>query len=193
MTVTKTFVAPPIDEREILRYAGCKSADDETLSLLRSVLSESAPYISYKVCFCDAPLKIKGDVCDFGFFSVPSVSLSKNLSGCERAIIFAATIGIPFDRLIAKYSKISPSRAVMLQAVGTERVEALCDAFCNDLTSEGYKLRPRFSPGYGDVPLDVQKQIFSTLDITKNISVFLSDSFIMTPSKSVTAFVGISK
>ena len=81
--------------------------------------------------------------------------------------------------------------------------EALAEAYIQAVRSiaEKYELRdelsvdtrPRFSPGYGDVPLDAQRDIFSALDISKNLSVYLNDSLLMSPSKSVTAFVGIKK
>ena len=79
-----------------------------------------------------------------------------------------------------------------MQALGAERIEALCDAFCDSLISEkGVLLRPRFSPGYGDLPLEVQKDIFSLLECHKRIGVSLNESLLMSPSKSVTAFVGL--
>lgn len=192
--INRTYAAPPVNEREILRYAGCREEDDATLSLLRDALGEAEPQLSYRVCYATFPLVISDGVCDFGCFHIKSQALSKNLSDCESAVLFAATIGIPFDRLIAKYSKLSPARAIMLQAIGSERVEALCDAFCRELETEKCKsLRPRFSPGYGDLPLEVQKDIFSVLNVPKNLSVFLTESSLMSPSKSVTAFIGIRK
>ena len=190
----RTFAAPPVNEREILRYAGCRECDDATLNLLRDALKEAEPHLTYKVCYATLPLSISENICDFGCFSAKSHTLAKNLSDCENVVIFAATVGIMLDRLIAKHSRLSPSRAVMLQAIGSERVEALCDACCFDLQGEICKnIRLRFSPGYGDLSLDVQKDIFSSLSITRNLSVYLNDSFLMSPSKSVTAFIGICK
>ena len=87
---------------------------------------------------------------------------------------------------------LSDPTTAMLQAFGAERIEALCDVFCRDIGKElGVRTGPRFSPGYGDLPLDAQKMIFSVLDCEKRIGLFLNDSLLMSPSKSVTAFVGI--
>ena len=74
---------------------------------------------------------------------------------------------------------------------GMERIEALCDAFCKDLSMEYGALTPRFSPGYGDLPLDIQRSVFRFLEPEIKIGLTLSESLIMCPSKSVTAFVGI--
>ena len=189
----KTYTPPPFCEKEILRYAGCKTADGEILALLNSCLDEVRGKLSYRVCYRELPLTIQNDICDFGAFSVQSQKLALNLKDCDSVVIFAATVGVEIDRLIAKYSRISPAKALMLQAIGAERIEALCDAFCNDLqNTRKIALKPRFSPGYGDLPLDTQKQIFELLDCSKRIGLTLNNSMLMSPSKSVTAFVGLT-
>ncbi len=189
---TKSYSSPPVCEREILRYAGCKNADNETKKLLNACLSELAGKLSYRVCFRELSVEIKENICDFELFSLCSSKLSANLSGCSRVILFAATIGVEIDRLISKYSRLSPAKALMLQAIGAERIEALCDAFCDDLKSQlRTGLKPRFSPGYGDLPLEAQKDIFSVLDCSRQLGISLNSSLLISPSKSVTAFVGL--
>lgn len=191
MILTRIYEAPPVSEREILRYAGCREATEEILALLSDCLKEVADTLEYKVCYTELPLTVKDNVCDFGVFSVTSEKLAANLRGCSRVILFAATVGISIDRLIARYGYLSPAKAVLFQALGAERIEALCDVFCDDLAKTA-ALRPRFSPGYGDLPLTAQKQIFSVLDCARKIGLTLTDSCLMSPSKSVTAFVGLS-
>lgn len=184
MIITKTYKEPPFCEKEILRYAGCRNEDNEILSLIHSCIDEVRQKLSYKVCYGEF---------DVGFLNIESEMLSKNLENCSSVIIFAATIGVEIDRLIAKYSKISPSRALVIQAIGAERIEALCDEFCKDIEKEkNMSLTNRFSPGYGDLSLNIQKEIFNVLDCSKRIGLTLNDSLIMSPTKSVTAFVGVS-
>lgn len=193
MITVKAYAEPPFCEKEILRYAGCKASDSGIMELLHSALKELSGKLSYKVCFSELSVSINGDLCDFGLFQAKSEKLAKNLEGVRSVLLFAATVGISLDRLIAKYGRISPARALMLQAIGAERIEVLCDAFCRDMEAEkGVKLRPRFSPGYGDLALSVQKDIFSVLDCSKSIGLYLNDSLLMSPSKSVTAFAGLS-
>lgn len=191
MTITKTYTEPPFCEKEILRYAGCKNPDSEVLSLLHSCQEKVRTKLSYKVCYRELPLSVSESSCDFGFFTLHSKNLAGNLNDCKSVILFSATVGIEIDRLIAKYGRLSPSTALMLQAIGAERIEALCGAFCANMAEEkNVVLRPRFSPGYGDLPLEAQKDIFAVLECEKRIGLFLNDSLLMSPSKSVTAFVG---
>ncbi len=190
VVLTKTYAEPPVCEREILRYALCREEDDDVVGLMRSALAEVREKLVYTVCYTETDVKINGSICDLGLFAVNSRDLAKDLTGCESALLFGATVGVELDRLIAKYGRISPSRALMLQAIGAERIEALCDVFCSDI-ADGRIARPRFSPGYGDLSLEVQRDIFSILDPGKRIGLFLTESMLMSPSKSVTAIMGI--
>ncbi len=184
--------APEADIREILRYAGCRGESKETEALINECLAEALSVLSYKICWRELDVLVDGRRVMLGADSVESESLAKHISGCERAVIFAATVGLGLDRLISKYSRISPARAVCLQAIGAERVEALCDAFCKSL-SEKSAVRSRFSPGYGDLPLSLQERICDLLGASKRIGVGVNESLLLSPSKSVTAIVGIEK
>ncbi len=191
--LTRTYSNLPFSKNEILKYARCNKATPETDELFEICLSEIKDKLTYKICYTILPLQVSDTFCDFDVFKVNSKKLSENLKGCKRAIIFAATTGIEADRLILKYGALSPSKALMLQAIGTAQAEALCDTFCKDMESElQTKLRKRFSPGYGDLDISLQTDIFKILDCYKNIGLTLNDSLLMTPTKSVTAFVGIT-
>ncbi len=194
-TVLKKFYTePPVCKSEILRYAGCKSPDAEIQKLLDTCIDEALGRLEYKVCYIKTPVSVTNNICDFSFFCATSNKLAKNLNGCNEAVIFGATIGVEIDRLIAKYGHISPVKALIFQALGAERIEALCDVFCADLqTAENVGLKPRFSPGYGDLPLSTQTNIFNLLNCSKNIGLTLNNSLIMSPSKSVTAIVGLTE
>lgn len=192
---TKEYPAPPVNRREILRYLGVKEETEETAALIDSCISEAMGCLAYRVCWGEFPVELSGETLDLCFCKTASKNLCKNLSGCKSTVLFAATVGLELDRLIAKYNRLQPSKAVVLQAFGSERIEALCDAFNADITQEkaeeGKGTRPRFSPGYGDLPLEMQKDIFAALSCSKNIGIGLNQSLLMTPSKSVTAIIGV--
>ena len=193
MIYTKNYPAPELNERECLRYAGTsqKNISAEERKLFEACLAELGNKLSYKVCWGRFPLKREEDSLDFGFLKTESKALMKNLEGCEEVIVFAATVGLEIDRLIRRYTNFSPAKALFFQAIGSERIESLCDVFCNELKEEGLQLRPRFSPGYGDLPLEMQKDIFRVLDCPRKIGLSLNESLLMSPSKSVTAIIGI--
>lgn len=195
MIYSKTYVMPAVDEAEVLRYAGVRDASDEVISLMRQMICESEHMLSCKTCRGEFPVSINGDTVSLGFASVRSRALAKNLSGCSRAVIFASTVGIELDRAIARYGIESPTKALMLQAIGAERIEALCNELSRELEEQAAKeecsLAPRFSPGYGDLPLELQRDIFGVLDCGRRIGLMLNESLLMSPSKSVTAIIGI--
>lgn len=195
MVFVKEFAPPSINCSEILRYMGCRVSDSQVSALIEKSLVECEGALSYKVCYTELDINICGSCCDFGFAAVESESLSRCLAGCSRAVLFGATIGLGLDRLILKYGKSEPSVSVCLQAIGAERIEALCDDFClyvkDKYSKEQKSLRPRFSAGYGDLSLSFQHQLFSVLDCSRQIGLTLNDSLIMSPSKSVTGIIGI--
>ena len=190
----KSFAAPPVDRREIYRYMKCAESSLEIDALIDKALAQCRGELRYDAVFIEIPVALGEDgVVNMGFAKVKSFDLTKALDGCECAVIFAATVGISIDRLISKYGKINPALALCVQAVGAERIEALCDAFCAYLRAQGELIRPRFSAGYGDLPLEFQREIFSLLNCPKAIGLTLNESLLMSPSKSVTAIIGIKK
>lgn len=189
----KEYAAPEVDIREVLRYVGVRDMAPDMVVLANDCLAEVREQLAYRVCYTELALSPESDgTLDLGFARVRSTSLSARLAGCDRIIVFAATVGLPIDRLIARYGTLSPSRAIMLDALGAERVEALCDVFCCDIVEgTGRQVTARFSPGYGDLALSLQRDIFMALDVPRRIGVSLGNSLLMSPSKSVTAIMGI--
>ena len=190
MIKTKSYNHFDFDILEIKRYAKIYNTI-EFDSLINECVNEIKDKLSYKVCYGVFPIKIKDNIVDFGEFTVKSNDLAGNLNGLNNAIIFASTIGIEIDRFINKYSKISQTKALIFQAIGAERIETLANAFNKEINHLYGETKPRFSPGYGDFSIEYQREIFKILNCYKNIGLTLNDSLIMSPSKSVTAIIGI--
>ena len=193
----KDYPAPPIDRREALRYAGVRGDAPEVASLLEECINEATSHLSYKLCYAYYPLTRVKFSLDLGFARVESRGLAEHLEGCSQVIVIAATLGVAYDRLLARAAKTSPTKALLLDGLGAERIEALCDLFCEEesvrLQAVGATLTRRFSAGYGDLPLELQKSIFCALDCERNIGLTLNGSMLMSPQKSVTAIIGIKK
>lgn len=197
MTVFKFFPSEnSIPLSETVRYMGIKGSpspeDNElALSACQRLASSARPSVCYTIC----KVTLLPDGVDLGFGKIPSISLKKLLSTSTEAVLFAATIGIEADRLIASAKTFSVARALAFDAAGTAFIESVCDEFCEYLRKSllcGKNFTMRFSPGYGDVPLTLQKDIFNVLNCPKNIALTLTESFLMMPSKSVTAICGIT-
>ena len=190
----KSFDEPEYNRREILRYAMCPGCDAPAmLDLMEDCIDECRKYasFSYRVSYVVLPvLSLDTDTGAIDLEHIKPVSrdLAGNLNGCERVVVFAATVGPGIDRLIKKYTKSDAVRALFMQAIGAERAETMCNMFCDTFPD---KLRPRFSPGFGDLTLSIQPEVLRLTNAGKNLSITLDDGFLMSPSKSVTAFAGI--
>ena len=193
----RAYRAPDFNKKEILRYAGVRGDAAELYALLQECLDEVESKLVYHICYREFAVTHYDSYLDLGFIKTESVGLKKNLYGCESIILFAATVGMEIDRLIARYATVSPTKSLLFQAIGAERIESLCDAFCREIAEEkakiGFQTRPRFSAGYGDLPLETQKEIFAVLDCPRKIGLTLNQSLLMSPSKSVTAIIGVGK
>lgn len=135
--------------------------------------------------------------CEFAGIEVAGGNLVRNLKGCSEIVLMAVTIGPEPDRLVRRAELRDMLKAYIFQAVGAAMVESWCDDVNGIIREEAEKrglfTRPRFSPGYGDFPLTVQRDFERVLDMPKTIGVSLSDSLLMTPTKSITAVIGLSK
>ncbi len=190
----------PVNEREVWRYSGFRGTQDQVDGELRKVFvqvqEELKDAFSYKVCFRRMPVAWEEGIAKLPFGS-DSRDLRRCLEGSSEIVIFAATVGLAVDRYIAKYQKFQPTKALLMQAYGAERVERLCELFCGEIrreaAEEGLKCTPRYSPGFGDLPLTVQRDVFRLLECDRKIGISLNESLLMTPSKSVTAVFGLGK
>lgn len=127
---------------------------------------------------------------------IQSKDLYNNLHNCHKVYLIACTIGPQVDSLIRKTQFSDQVLAAILQATGAMYIEEVVDYVNNQIVQEelpkNNKAKPRFSPGFGDVSLEVQKDFFTLLPCTK-IGLSLMNTLIMAPEKSVTAFIGIYK
>ena len=189
----------PFDEPQALRYFGYagKEVPKAIKEAFDKCVKEVLSLCSYRVCFSVFPIKRTSDALNLEFTVTDSKALSKHLEGCEKAVAFAATVGLEIDRLMTRYQSISPLYSYAVSAIGAERVESLCDVFCKEIADkyakEGLCARPRFSCGYGDFPIEAQRDFFSALDCNRKIGLTLTDGLLMSPSKSVTALIGLGK
>ncbi|MBP3453554.1 MAG: methionine synthase [Clostridia bacterium] len=125
---------------------------------------------------------------------LPGNSARKMLAECQRAAVLVCTLGLGFEQHMRLTQARDMSQAVLLDACGSALVEAGCDAAEKELAARfpGVYLTDRFSPGYGDLPLDLQPAICRITDSQRRLGVYVTESCLMTPQKSVTAIIGMA-
>lgn len=127
---------------------------------------------------------------------IHSKNLSQHLRGCRECFLFACTLGPAVDMLVKRYTLTEPAMLPVIQAVAAAYTEFCANEAQRELEdyarNHSLYLRPRYSPGYGDFPLNCQRFLFDALEISKKIGVTLTETFMMVPFKSVTAVIGLS-
>ena len=186
--------------KEAIRYLGYgrNAVDEQTLALIKDSFEGLRSAVSPKSICRIFDLQHQSEECfQIGNIRMKSRSLGRNLKQCEKLILFGATLGTGADRLITRASLTDMAKAVVLQACAAAMLEEYCDACQREIAKqqekEGWYLRPRFSPGYGDFALSHQGKFLNAINATKLIGITLSEGGIMIPEKSVSAIMGLSK
>lgn len=187
-----------IRTKEAVRYLGYgkNAVDDKTLQEIQKSFRELKHLADRKSIYRIFELSLKDEnEVRIGNVEIRSINLRTNLTDCKMVVLFAATLGIDVDRQIRKYQLVDMSKAVIMQACAAVILEEYCDELQKQigeqLRLEGTYIRPRFSPGYGDFSILHQKDMLAMLDAPKRIGVTMTDSYMLTPTKSVTAVIGI--
>ena len=115
----------------------------------------------------------------------------KFLGEAREVVILAATLGTEADRRIAAAQTVSISEALSLDTIANEAIEQVCKHAQAEIATKYNITAKRFSPGYGDFPLDIQPKILEALDAQKRIGLYCNAGNLLIPMKSVTAFMGV--
>ena len=185
-----------IPREEVLRYLGCPGTEDPaTLALVEGcsarLLAAARPKWTYRVF--DLAVQTDGVRLDCGLL-LPGRDLAAHLRGCSRAALLAATLSAPVDALLRRAQAEDLAAAVALDCCATAAVEAVCDLAEAEIRVRfpGCSFPFRFSPGSGDLPIELQDPILRLLDAPRRVGLCATDRHILTPRKSVTAVLGIS-
>ena len=184
----------PFDEKEILRYAMLPSFAPKPEELpLQECLKAAKGAAQCRAVWRRYPLSRDGETLNLGFTKTESRDLKQHLEGCGEILLFACTAGAEMDRRIARAKLLSPAKGLLMHAIGAQQVEGGCDRLCASLADQfpDWQLTDRFSPGYGDLTLEMQRDVMTALDCGRTVGITLTDSLLMTPSKSVTAIIGM--
>lgn len=188
-----------INRAEAFRYMGCKggaipaSIDALSTECERSLLGKITPKFVWRIFDIEETargVEVKNTTLVF-----KGKSIAAHLRGCEKCVLLAATLGAGADGVIRAYEAVAMEKAVIADSLASAAIEQVCNAAEQEIQSQlaGYNFTWRYSPGYGDFPLDIQGEFIKALDAGKRIGLSVSESLILTPRKSVTAVMGISE
>lgn len=130
--------------------------------------------------------------------SLMSKSLTNLLKDSQSVILMASTLGHEVSkRIFNEIENGSASAGLILDSVASQTADATLDWIVQMLgkllAREGKKLtKHRYSPGFGDLPLFYQKDIFEVLQLSK-LDMALTEKFMLIPEKSVIAIAGVEE
>ena len=188
-----------IDKKEVLRYLGHKDQeiDQELDSLIDTCIVEleqvARPLYTYRVF--DVAVTDNSEISIVGTnLILKGNDIFTHLKDAKKCAILAATLGVSVDNKIRVMGKTDLTKSFILDACATDRIEKVCDKaeaeIIEQAKAEGFKTNFRYSPGYGDLPIDIQGEIISILNANKTIGLTTTATSILIPRKSVTALVG---
>ncbi|RKI71566.1 methionine synthase [bacterium 1xD42-67] len=187
-----------LDIDEVLRYMGCPpekangALRAQAEDCAREVLETIRPRWSCRTV--DIAFEAGGVRLESGLL-LPGEDLRAHLAGCGQAVLFCAALGAETDALIRRAERLDMGRALMLDCCASAAVEAVCDRIEEELQrrSPGCSFPFRYSPGYGDLPLEVQGPLLDLLDAPRRVGLCATRTHLLTPRKSVTAILGVAE
>ncbi len=121
--------------------------------------------------------------------------IASHLEGARKVALMACTLGMASEREYRRHAALSAADGAMLGACCSALVEAAANAVEAQIVAEARRLNMytnwRYSPGYGDLPLDVQPDFLRSLDATRKLGINVTKTNMLVPVKSITAVVGL--
>lgn len=188
-----------IDRSEALRYLayGGSSPDERILSFMDKCEKKLLKAVKGKFtfrCFDISDISDNRVILENCSLIMTGKDICSHLEGCAKAVLMCATIGNDVDRLLREEQVSDMAAAVITDAMASCAVEKVCDAAEDTIRNEypNMFMTWRFSAGYGDLPINIQKQFLEVTNAGRAIGLFANESSILIPRKSVTAVIGLS-
>lgn len=180
-------------EKRTISYLNFKGeVTEEQLKLVQSAINEVKRFARPQFVFrflkllenneghlvVDASLNI-------GYDSLQKLFRAKN---SNSVCILVSTLGPAIDKRVSQLADIDSGKMILFDACSNAYIEEETNRFQErlNLGEETF----RFAPGYGDVPLEVEREIFDLMPEIKKIGIELDECNLMHPFKSMTGFIG---
>lgn len=124
--------------------------------------------------------------------SLKGKAIAKAMAKAKEIALFVNTVGPALEAEVNRlYQRDEYTKATILDTIGSVAADEGAE-YLNSLIVEKAekKSTPRFSPGYGDWDLSIQKRLLEVTQAAK-IGVTCNEAFFMIPRKSVSAVIGL--
>ncbi|MDD4700254.1 MAG: methionine synthase [Oscillospiraceae bacterium] len=188
-----------VDKSEVLRYLGHKgqpfSEDidktiDEMIVRCEQIATPAVRTVQYSLQRTDGGILLEGTN-----LTLMGKDVAEHLKDCNSAVLMAATLGQSIDREMRVLEASDMVKALVFDSCASSLIESVCD-YAQSKAREtaaqsGLFITDRFSPGYGDLALEIQPEFLKILDTQRKIGLYCTDTCLMNPRKSVTAIIGL--
>lgn len=155
---------------------------DECLEEINKMASFKAVYKSFPLDFDPLYIKEANIIIDYP-------DLHELLDNCHDVVVIACTLGIQVDKRSKYYSHIDMTKMTIFDAIASSYLEAKCDEY-EKMHIIG-KRTFRFCPGYGNVPIELNKELGKVIDCYRKIGLTVQESHILLPQKSMIGLIGL--
>ena len=163
----------------------------EVMRLLASVTQIAVPRYCYMVkegCLENDLLRMCGQ--EFH----PGPVIARQLAGATHFAIFVATAGVEFEEWRKRDDLLESFIADAIGSVVAERcADEMEKALQASIEKLGWKRTNRFSPGYCEWSTDEQRLLVPLLGDPNPCGVWLTESALMWPVKSVSGIIGLGE
>lgn len=183
-----------INISEALRYLGYgeNQPDTRMKEILDSCSEELLKVIRPKYVFKIFDLK-ENYVVNGAEFELKGQAIKNHLKNCSKIAMMCVTLSSNVDLLIRRKQIGNMAEAMIIDSMASAAVEQVCDEVEKIIKKEypDFEYTWRFGVGYDDFPLELQEQFLNVVNAPKQIGVCVNESFMLTPTKSVTCIIGM--
>lgn len=178
---------------------GTTTLSEKMASLVDASFKEALELVDPLGIYITRKIKEKGS--DIYLARSPIILKGKSvqmlLKDSFAVTLLAAAIGPGVENKISEETERGNlEKALILDVIGSEAVEAVANSFNARLISLARQdknfLTTRFSPGYGDLDLGLQRDLYKELALEET-GITITEKNMLFPQKTITAVIGVEK
>ena len=186
-----------IRPEEVYRQMGYgeEAPDERTAAEVKRLLASASQTAVPRYCYRVMDGRLEKDVlrmgeCDFHLGRI----IMRQLAGATHFAVFVATAGAELEEWRKRDDLLESFIADALGSVVAERTaDEMEKALQASIDKLGWKRTNRFSPGYCEWATDEQRQLVPLLGNPNPCGVWLTESALMWPVKSVSGIIGLGE